>query len=68
MTKIAVHHGREYAIYDLFDGCLESLTTIMATQLPEENWIEILPDPLLCEDITTRILQKAIRLVMTGES
>ena len=55
-------------MYDLVDGRVESLTTILTTQLPEENWSEVLPDPILCDAITDRIVQKAIRLEMTGES
>ena len=55
-------------IYDLVDGRVESLTTIITTQLPVENWSEVLPDPVLCDAITDRIVQKAILLEMEGES
>lgn len=55
-------------IYDLVDGRVESLSTIVTTQLPVENWREILPDPVLCEAITDRIVQKAIMIEMEGES
>nr|EES51768.1 MAG: IstB domain protein ATP-binding protein [Leptospirillum ferrodiazotrophum] len=55
-------------IYDLVDGRVESLSTIVTTQLPVENWREILPDPVLCDAITDRIVQKAIILEMEGES
>ena len=55
-------------MYDLVDGRIESLTTILTTQLPEENWSEVLPDPILCDAITDRIVQKAIQVEMTGES
>ena len=34
-------------IYDLVDGRVENLTTIVTTQFPVENWSEILPDPVL---------------------
>lgn len=55
-------------IYDLMDGRVESLTTIVTTQLPVENWSEVLPDPVLCDAITDRIVQKSIALEMVGES
>ena len=55
-------------IYDLVDGRVESLSTIVTTQLPVENWQEILPDPVLCEAITDRIVQKAIMIEMQGDS
>ena len=55
-------------IYDLVDGRVENLTTIVTTQLPVENWSEILPDPVLCDAITDRIVQKAITIEMVGES
>jgi DNA replication protein DnaC len=55
-------------IYDIVDGRVESMTTIITTQLPQENWNEILPDPVLCDAITDRIVQKAISLEMVGES
>ncbi|EQD73248.1 IstB domain protein ATP-binding protein, partial [mine drainage metagenome] len=55
-------------IYDLVDGRVESLTTIVTTQLPVENWSEVLTDPVLCDAITDRIVQKAIMLEMEGES
>ncbi len=55
-------------IYDLVDGRVETLTTIVTTQLPVENWSEILPDPVLCDAITDRIVQKAIMIEMEGES
>ena len=41
---------------------------IVTTQLPVENWQEILPDPVLCEAITDRIFQKAIMIEMQGDS
>ena len=55
-------------IYDLMDGRVENLTTILTTQLPVENWNEVLPDPVLCDAITDRIVQKAIMIEMEGES
>ena len=45
-----------------------SLSTIMTTQLPVENWQEILPVPVLCEAITDRIVQKAIMIEMQRDS
>ncbi len=55
-------------IYDIVDGRVETRTTIITTQLPPENWSEVLPDPVLCEAITDRIIQKAVTLELVGES
>ena len=55
-------------IYDIIDGRVESQSTLITTQLPPENWSEVLPDPVLCEAITDRIVQKAVTLEMVGES
>ena len=52
---------------DMYDLSLMGghLTTVLTIRLPEESWSEALPDP---DAITERIVQKAIRVEMTGES
>ncbi|MBI1860085.1 MAG: ATP-binding protein, partial [Deltaproteobacteria bacterium] len=46
---------------------IESKSTIVTTQLPEENWGEVIDDPVTCEAITRRIVEKAIRIEIKGK-
>lgn len=54
-------------LYDILDERLETKSTIVTTQLPEENWNEVIDDPVTCEAITRRIVEKAIRIEIKGK-
>lgn len=54
-------------LYDILDERIESKSTIVTTQLPEQNWSEVIDDPVTCEAITRRIVEKAIRLELKGK-
>lgn len=54
-------------LYDILDERMESKSTIVTTQLPEENWSEVIDDPVTCEAITRRVVEKAIRLEIKGK-
>jgi DNA replication protein DnaC len=54
-------------LYDILDERIESKSTIVTTQLPEENWSEVIDDPVTCEAITRRIVEKAIRIEIKGK-
>jgi DNA replication protein DnaC len=54
-------------LYDILDERIESKSTIVTTQLPEQNWSEVIDDPVTCEAITRRIVQKAIRIELKGK-
>jgi DNA replication protein DnaC len=54
-------------LYDILDERIESKSTIITTQLPEENWGEVIDDPVTCEAITRRIVEKAIRIEIKGK-
>jgi len=54
-------------LYDILDERFENRSTIVTTQLPEENWSEVIDDPVTCEAITRRLIEKATRLQMKGE-
>ncbi|MBK8202521.1 MAG: ATP-binding protein [Bdellovibrionales bacterium] len=43
-------------------------STILTTQLPAENWNEIIPDLLVCEAISDRLTAQAIKLNVKGPS
>ncbi len=54
-------------LYDILDERMEAKATIVTTQLPEENWGEVIGDPVICEAITRRISEKAMRLELKGK-
>lgn len=55
-------------LYDVIDERGEDKSTIVTSQLPVENWNEVIPDPVTCEAITDRLSSVAIRMVMKGSS
>jgi DNA replication protein DnaC len=42
--------------------------TILTSQLPLENWKEVIPDPVIADAIIDRLLHTSIKLTITGES
>ncbi|MBI4224434.1 MAG: ATP-binding protein [Deltaproteobacteria bacterium] len=54
-------------LYDILEERMETKSTIVTTQLPEENWSEVIDDPVTCEAITRRIVEKAIRIELKGK-
>jgi DNA replication protein DnaC len=52
--------------YDVLDERDNGKATIVTTQLPSENWDEVIKDPIVCEAISDRIVSKAIKIKMTG--
>jgi DNA replication protein DnaC len=55
-------------LYDVLDERYETKSTIITTQLPIENWSEVIGDPVTCEAITDRVVTKSVRIDMKGES
>jgi DNA replication protein DnaC len=55
-------------LYDVIDERGEEKSTLVTTQLPPENWGEVIADPVACEAITDRLSSIAIRFVMQGAS
>ena len=43
-------------------------STIIATQLPIENWIEHIGDPTLADAIMDRLVHNSHRIILKGES
>ena len=54
--------------YDILGEREENKPTILTTQLPAENWNEVIPDPLVCEAISDRLTARAIKIVVKGPS
>lgn len=55
-------------LYDILEERFETKSTIITSQLPVENWSEIITDPVTCEAITDRVVTKALRIEMKGDS
>ena len=55
-------------LYDVLDERGEDKSTIVTSQVPVENWNEVIADPINCEAVTDRLAARAIRLHMKGES
>lgn len=55
-------------LYDVLDERGEDKAVIITTQLPVENWSEVIPDAVTCEAITDRLAAVATRIVMKGDS
>ena len=55
-------------LYDVVDERGDEKSTIITSQLPVENWSEIIGDPVTCEAITDRLSSMAIRMIMKGSS
>lgn len=54
--------------YDVLGERESGKSTILTTQLPAENWNEVIPDPLVCEAISDRLTAQAIKLNLKGPS
>lgn len=54
--------------YDVLGERESGKSTIITTQLPAENWSEVIQDPLVCEAISDRLTAQAIKLTVKGPS
>jgi len=55
-------------LYDVIDERGECQSTIITSQLPVDNWGEVIADPVTCEAITDRIVSRALTVQMKGPS
>lgn len=54
--------------YDVLGERESGKSTIVTTQLPAENWNEVIQDALVCEAISDRLTAQAIKLNIKGPS
>jgi DNA replication protein DnaC len=54
--------------YDVLGERESGKSTILTTQLPSENWNEVIQDLLVCEAISDRLTAQAIKLNVKGPS
>jgi DNA replication protein DnaC len=55
-------------LYDVLEERYQNRCTIITSQLPLENWKEVIEDPVALEAILDRIIHGAVRLQLQGES
>jgi len=55
-------------LYDILDERAERKSTLITTQLPVENWGEVIADPVTCEAITDRLVSRSITIHLKGDS
>lgn len=55
-------------LYDIIDERGDNKAMIITSQIPPENWNEVIADPVTCEAITDRICARALKLSLTGDS
>jgi DNA replication protein DnaC len=55
-------------LYDVIDERGENKSIIITSQVPVDNWSEVIADPVVCEAISDRIVHKSQVIQMKGES
>jgi len=55
-------------LYDILEERYAGKSTIITSQIPLENWKEVIEDPVALEAILDRLVHDAVRLNLTGES
>ena len=55
-------------LLEIIDDRYGRASTLVATQVPVENWHARLPDPTLADAILDRLIHNAYRLELRGES
>jgi DNA replication protein DnaC len=55
-------------LYDILEERFSNKSTIITSQIPIENWKEVIEDPVALEAILDRLVHGAIRLNLSGES
>jgi DNA replication protein DnaC len=55
-------------LLEILDDRYQKRSTILAGQLPVENWHDWIADPALADAILDRVVHNAYRLTLTGES
>lgn len=55
-------------LYDVLEERYQKKSTFITSQLPLQNWKEIIEDPLILEAILDRLIHPSILIEITGES
>jgi DNA replication protein DnaC len=55
-------------IYDILEERYQTKSTLVTSQLPMQNWKEVIEDPVALEAIVDRLIHGAVILNLEGES
>lgn len=66
LAPLTAEQGHDFL--DIIDDRLERGSTVMASQLPVEHWHEQLGDPTVADAILDRLVHRAHRLALSGET
>lgn len=55
-------------LYDILEERYQNKSTVITSQLPLENWKEVIDDPVAFEAIMDRLVNSSIKLILKGES
>lgn len=66
IKPLSAQHFQDF--YDVIDERGEDKSTIVTSQLPVENWSDVINDPVTCEAVTDRLSSTSIQIVMQGAS
>jgi DNA replication protein DnaC len=66
LAPLTAEQGHDFL--DIIDDRLERGSTIMASQLPVEHWHQLLGDPTVADAVLDRLVHRAHRLALSGET
>jgi DNA replication protein DnaC len=66
LSKIPTQSAHD--IVDLIKERIGAKSTIITTQLPIENWTEVIEDPIIADTLIDRFKHTAVNLAVTGET
>jgi DNA replication protein DnaC len=66
LAPLTAEQGHDFL--DIIDDRLERGSTVMASQLPVEHWHQLLGDPTVADAVLDRLVHRAHRLALSGET
>jgi DNA replication protein DnaC len=66
LAPLTAEQGHDFL--DIIDDRLERGSTVMASQLPVEHWHQQLGDPTVADAVLDRLVHRAHRLALSGET
>jgi DNA replication protein DnaC len=66
LAPLTAEQGHDFL--DIIDDRLERSSTVMASQLPVEHWHQLLGDPTVADAVLDRLVHRAHRLALSGET
>ena len=66
LSALTADEGRDFL--DIIDDRLDKGSTIMASQLPVDDWYKAIADPTIADAILDRLVHKSHKLKLRGDS